>query len=336
MHLCQKQIKNIKTAADDLTFLQNTHQKYSEVLQQNKIDLEAMARSIVELNKRIKGMQIDLRNTLYEAVTAKHELAQSMLEGRGSMEELILDAIRKRYEKEWDLIQQDIDVKRNALNEEKTLINERLQARKKAAEKEDKYGRLTSLESQLSTISADPTRAKEQLALRKEIAQLRKELSWDIAEEEAQAQIESIDQQIKSLEDYVKWMDKYYEDLINNPTALAAEMSAVFQASNTEMIAWASANIKGFNEMTEAMQSDTINRMNQLAFQTDEEMIRWMGENVVDFSNLTIAEQETLIGAVRTMVTDSNDYVIDWLKKNNEEYQNATDTQEVDNGKWLD
>lgn len=314
---------------EDTEKLKEAHAEYSKKLVQNKADLEELTRTIEENRKAIRQAEIDLRTLLHEAMMASVELKASMLTSRQEMEEQVLATIRARYEKEWELIQEDIDRKKQALEDEKRLINERLQERKKAAEEEDKYRQLADLEQQLARISADPTRAKDQLALQNQIAALREELSWKIAEDEVAAQEKSIDQQVESLDDYKTWMEKYYEDLLNHPIRLAEEMINVFKNADAELVAWLSASVFNFSSMTEEQQRATVDRIHQLSYMTTEEMTRWMSDNVSGFVELTEQEQFSLIESVRTMAHQGNAEVISWLMANNEEFRNATEVQKM-------
>ena len=312
---------------EDTNKLKEAHAEYSKKLVQNKTDLEALKRQMDENRKAIRQAEIDLRTLLHEAASASVELRKSMLSARQDMEEQVLETIRARYEKEWELLQEDIDRKKDALNEEKRLINERLQERKKAAETEDKYKKLADLEAQLARISADPTRAKDQLALQNQINSLRKDLSWQIAEDEVKAQEKSIEQQVESLDDYKNWMQEYYDDLLKHPIRLAEEMINVFKTADAELVAWLSTSVANFAGMTEEQQRATVDRVHQLTHMTTEEMSRWMTDNVIGFAELNEQEQFNLIETVRDMAMRGNDEVIQWLMANNEEFKNATDVQ---------
>ena len=97
-----------------------------------------------------------------------------MLEGRIDLENELLDVLARRYEKERDELLEVAGLKRETLSEELELLDEQLEARRKLNEEEDRAGKLEELEEQLERISADPTRKKEELALREEIAELRR------------------------------------------------------------------------------------------------------------------------------------------------------------------
>lgn len=329
--------KKYEQASSDLKSLQETHQQYTETVEQNKIELEELNDTLEETRNAIRDMQIDLRETIHEAIMDREELNDSMLENEVAMQEEVLAVIEERYQREWDLIKENIDAQKEALEEEKRLIDEELNARKDAAKKADRYAELRGYESQLAIISADPTRAKDQLELRKKIADIREEIAWDLAEVEAEAQKDSVDQQISSLDDYLTKMNEFYEALFENPQQMYQEMVEIFKASDAELVEWATANVEGFAQMTEEQQKQTINTIHQLMYATNGEVVNWMSEHVIGFTSLNETEQERLMTSVRTMVKDSNEYVVTWLEQNNREFQTSTDAQKetMSNG-WRD
>ena len=101
----------------------------------------------------------------------------------------------------------------------------------------------------------------------------------------------------------------------------------MFKDADAELFEWASNNITNFTNMTEEQQRATIDRIHQLAYQTDEEMIRFMTENVQGFAAMSEEEQMRMVESVREMVEDGNTYIIQWLKDNNQNYIDATDVQ---------
>ena len=169
--------KKYKQAATDLEALQKLHQQYSETLLQNKIDLEELTKEIKEQQDAIRDMEIDLRDLIHDAILDREALNKRMLEGQIDVENELIDVITRRYEKERDQLIELAEAKRDALNEELTALDEQLAARKKLSEEEDKAKELAEKEAQLARISAGPTRKKEELKLRQEIADLREEMA---------------------------------------------------------------------------------------------------------------------------------------------------------------
>ncbi|MGN0763624.1 MAG: phage tail tape measure protein, partial [Aristaeellaceae bacterium] len=234
--------KKYKQAAVDLEALQSAHQQYSEQLLENMTDLEELQDQIEEWHNTVREMEIDLRELIHDAILDREALNQRMLEGRIDLENELMDVLTRRYEKERDELIEVAELKREALNEELSALDEQLEARKKLNEQQDRAKLLAEKEAQLARISADPTRKKEELALREEIAELREELAWELAEEEVNAQKKSIEAQIDSIDEYIEYVENYYEELLSNPRKLIEELQELMTRSDEEILAWLEAN----------------------------------------------------------------------------------------------
>lgn len=107
-------------------------------------------------------------------------------------------------------------------------------------------------EAQLARISADPTRKKEELALREEIARIREEIAWELAEEEVNAQKKAIESQIDSIDDYMEYVETYYEELFANPRKLIEEMQELLTLTDEEILNWLEQNHEDYQKATDA------------------------------------------------------------------------------------
>lgn len=246
-------------AADDLKSLQQQHMEYSKQLKQNRNDIEALNKEIKEWKNKIRQMEIDLRNTILEAIEDREELKERMLQGTIETEEAILDIIKARYEKERDEILETADAKKDALEEEKQALQEQLNARKEAQQEEEKLVELKKLEAKLARISADSTRRKEAMELQEQIKDLRDEIAWDTAEKEVEAQQDAIDQQITSTEEYADYIEKYYEDLLANPRNFIEEVQKIMAQSDEEILQWLKENSEEYKNSTDATRTDITN-----------------------------------------------------------------------------
>lgn len=233
-------------ANEALAKLQTQHQKYSKSLLQNKIDVDALTEAIKEQERQIRQMQIDVRNMIEKAIRDREALYESMLQAEISLENTIMDILKRRYEKERDLILDGINERIKALQAEKRAIDENLRKRREEDDFAKKQARLRELEEQYARISADPTRQREALAIHKEITSLREEMAWKLAENEAQAQKDAIDEQINSLQDYIAYVKKHYEDLFQYPEGLIAEMRRIMEMTDAEILAWLQANDENY------------------------------------------------------------------------------------------
>lgn len=294
-----------KHAYDEINSLQDAMMNYTKKLQDNSDAMEELERNIAEYRKAIRQKQMDVENMILQAIMDREERRKKTLSGTIAMEKLILDIIKKRYEKERDEILETQKLKRKAYEEEKRKIDELLQARKDAEKEQDKKKQLETLEGQLVRISADPTRQKEKIALEKKIKALRDEMAWDSAEKQAKAQKDGIDQQIKSLDDYVEYVEKYYEELFKHPDKLIEEMKKVMQKTDDEIIAWLQANFAEWNTYTDNMKAQTI--------ESWKEMLRDMR-----------GEMKLYWDEVYSIIAQGDQAILNFLKENSEEYRKAS------------
>lgn len=310
--------KLYKQATGDLEALQEQHKEYSTAVLENVNDLEELRQSLKELKRNIRDLEIGLRETLREAFEARAELEASMLDGRVAMEDLIFSIIQERYQKEWDLANENLDNQREAYDEQLRLLRDNLNKRKQIAEDAKKSEELAGLESQLEMISADPTRAKERLELQKRIATLREEISWDAAEREVEAQEESINKQIETLEEHVEYLAQYYEDLFEHPKRLIQEVEALMAMTDAQIVAWLTAN------STEYLNASS-NRQLQMAKEWNETLRTMHGTAI------------TYWDEIEDLITQGDDAIIAFLKANHPDYRNAGKLQaEAYVDEWLD
>ena len=296
--------KKYKQAAVDLEALQSAHQQYSEQLLENMTDLEELQDQIEEWHNTVREMEIDLRELIHDAILDREALNQRMLEGRIDLENELMDVLTRRYEKERDELIEVAELKREALNEELSALDEQLEARKKLNEQQDRAKLLAEKEAQLARISADPTRKKEELALREEIAELREEMAWELAEEEVNAQKKSIEAQIDSIDEYIEYVENYYEELLSNPRKLIEELQELMTRSDEEILAWLEANHEEYETATDA---------------TRESMRLGWQEMLDDMRGYT----QTYWDEVEEIIAQGDDAIIEFLKQNSADYKEA-------------
>lgn len=309
------------------------HKEYEKTVEENAADLDELNRAIEEARRQILELEITLEEMIEQAIRDREEKRKSMLEGEVAMQDTILEIIQARYQKEWDMIKEDIERRKEALEEEKGLIDERLNARKKAAEKEDKYAELESLEEQLARIALDPTRGKDAEDLQNKIDDLREEIGWDMAEEAADREKEAIDQQIKSLDEYGEYIDEWYTKLFENPTTLIEEMLEIMAGTDEEILKWLQENDETFKVSTEAKQQqmvetwqETLNQMrgitvtywdevNDILAQGEEAAIEFLQAHSAEYATSSEKQKQLLISswqeafaAVRRAYLDNYNY----------------------------
>lgn len=303
---------------EELTKLQEQHQEYSLRLLKNKTDVENLTKSIKAQNDAIRQMEIDLRNTVLEAIEDREERAERMLQGRVKVENEMIALLKKRYEKERDEILKTADLRKQALEDEKAGIDELLAARKKQEESDDRLQQIAELEAKTARISADPTRQKEAISMREELAKLRNDLAWEEAENEAEAQKKSLDDQIQNIEEYKEYWQNYYEELLNDPRRMMEELKDIIESSDEAILEWLKANSEDFAKATDATQQTMINSW--------EAMLLDMRGSV-----------ETYWDEVESIIAQGDDYIIEFLKEHSADYAEAGKLQaEAYVDGWMD
>lgn len=299
-----KSSEEYETAANELKELQERHQDYSLELINNRTEVDKLTKAIKEQQDTIRQMEIDLRNTILQAIEDREELNERMLQGVISVENEILDMIQRRYEKERDLILENSQRQIDLLQQERDLLDEQLQLRKEQAEEEEKAAKLAELEAKYARIAADPTRKKEMLTIEKQINELRDEMAWDLAEKEVRAQQESIDEQITSIEDYMEYIEEYYNDMFEHPQKLIAEMKEIIKGTDEEIMDWLKKNSEDYADKTEATQRDMVNN--------------W--QSMLDDMRGAIT---TYWDEVESIIAQGDDAIIAFLKENSADYRAA-------------
>ena len=296
--------EDYQTVADDLDRLQQAHQDYTKKLIENNESIEKLKNSIKDIKDEIRDMQISLRQTIYDAIEDRENKIKNMLSGEVDMENTIIDLLKQRQEEEHNLSTSLADERIAALEKERDLIDEELNARKEQAEKEEELAKLHDLETKLNRISADPTRMKERMDLEKQIAEMRNDMAWEAAEAEAKARQDSIDEQIANIEKYKEHLEKYYEDLANNPDALIAAMKEILGGSDSEIIEWLKNNDQAFAQATDANQKQMVN-------------------NWQDMLDTMHGRVKTYWDEVEQVIAGGEEHIIDFLKENSEEFAQA-------------
>lgn len=238
--------KKVKYASEDWYDLQKQlrsaeeeYNKLSGQIQKNTDELEKNRR---ETNKT----KIEVEDLLRSAFEDEEEYRKSKLEGQIEIENEILDAIKQRYQKEWDLIREDIKKKKEALNDEMALIDERLNRRKKANSLDAKYEELSNLQYQLSMISSDSSRTREQKELRKKIEDITKEIADSNAESVAAYEKDLLEQQSKAYDEYTEESEKDFDEYMKNANNFANEIADILKGSASDIISWLQNNNEEF------------------------------------------------------------------------------------------
>lgn len=254
----KEQMSQTKKGTDDWYSLYESVLQYEEGIEEATQAIQDNIEKMKENEKEILKMHTALEQSVLEEIETRKQMERDMLAGSVSMQDMIVEAIRERYRKEWELVKQDIDKKRQALEEEKSLIDERLQRRKDAEDEAEKYEELSEYKKQLALISMDSTRTKDAAKLREQISKLEKEMAWDAAEDEAEYQKEQIDDQIQAYDDFVQYGEEDLEDWLSDANNFVEEVDDVLKMSQEALMQWLKENMEEYGLALDDAQKQMI------------------------------------------------------------------------------
>lgn len=254
----RNQLKTVERGSDDWQKLYEQILKYEEELDQTNNTITANTIKMQQNQSAIRKSRTDLEDLVVQEIEARIQKQREMLAASVEMQDMIVEAIRQRYQEEWDIQKKDLEKKREALEEEKSLIDKRLQMRKDAEDEAKKYEELEEYRRQLAMISMDSTRTKDAAQLREKIAQTEDELAWKTAENEANAQKESIDDQIKGIERYEQYGDEDLALLLEDANNFASDVADVMQMNQQDMFDWLKNNVKEYSHSLEDAQTQMV------------------------------------------------------------------------------
>lgn len=294
------QMAATKSGSDDWYDLRDALLAAEEEMSELNNTIEENQKKLEENQEAIRQTRITLEDMLAQEIQNRIQKQRDMLAGTVSMQDTILQAIRDRYTKEWELVKKDIDKKKQALEEEKSLIDERLQMRKDAEDEAEKYEELAELKKQLALIEMDSTRTKDAAEMRKKISDIEKDIGWDIAEKQADAQKASIDDQTKAYDDYVTAGDEQLATFLEDANNFTSEMTEIMGMNHDQLFAWLQNNVDEFKNSLAKAQEQMVQSWNdtwkQMTGQTD---TYW------DWINQILATKESFLDFMK----QSDDYI---------------------------
>ena len=256
--MMQQQMAQTDMGSDEWYKLVDAIRKTEETSAAAKNRLEDIDRELKDLSNQIHKTRTDLEDVVVEEIEARIKRERDMLAGSVSMEDIILDAIRKRYEKEWELIQEDIQRKRDAMQQEMDMIDERLQKRRDAEDTAERMDKLNEYKQQLAMISMDPTRNKDAAELRKQIAEIEKEIAREVADNEAEVSKKSLQDQIEAYDDYVTDREAALQELLKDANNFTDEVNSVLQLSQEQLFDWLKNNVEEYQNSLEEQQKQML------------------------------------------------------------------------------
>ena len=235
--------------------LDSTIYKWEEELSKvnNKIEQneKALEQNVVQILKTRQAVESQIDSEIRKRIQEeKDRLAATV-----SIENTIIETIRKNAKEQWDLEKKTIQKKKEALSQEKSLLNERLQARKNAIQTEEKYEEIARLKQQLALIQSDSSRTKEAKELTKQIADLEKEMAWQIADEQAAATSKMIDDQISAYDDYVAKQEEDLNEYLENTNNFREKLDEILNGSVQDFLDFMHENSEEYKNATVEMQA---------------------------------------------------------------------------------
>lgn len=231
-----------------------------EALKSSENQQEKVLENQKKVEESILKVHKNLISLIDNELKTREKERRERLSAEVSIQNQILNLIRNRYKQEWAIIKADIDKKKQALQEEKALINERLNARLNAEKEEERYTKLSELQRQLTLISADPTRTKDAIEIMKQIEDIQKEIANETAQQEVNAAGEQLDDQTKAYDEYAKYSEERLNEWLKDANNLQEELDAVLGDSDApwedrfnNYMDWIKQNDENYKYGTEAM-----------------------------------------------------------------------------------
>ena len=220
--------------------------KKEEALGQENAQLEKNNKLLEENEKKIMQVRKTLEDAVDKEIEAEKKRQREILAANVTMQNTVVELLKKRLQDEWNLKKKDIAKEKEALNEYKKLINERFNYRKKASQQADKDEELADYRRQLALIEADPSRSKDAKELRRKIEELEKDQAWNISEDEVNAENERIDDQITGMDKFVQYNEELLNEILGDANNFATEMNDILSGSFEE----------SYNKILEFMQKE--------------------------------------------------------------------------------
>lgn len=279
--------------------------KREESLEAENVQIEKNNKLHDENVKKIMQVRKALEDAVDKEIEAEKKRNREILNANVSMQNTIVDLLKRRLQNEWDLKKKDLDKEKENLEEYKRLINERFAYRKKASEQADKDEELADYRRQLALIQADPTRSKDALELQRKIEDLEKEQAWSIAEDQLNAENERIDEQAEGLGKFIQYNEELLNDILSDANNFAAEMNDILSGSFED----------SYDKIMEFMRKENEAFMKSLP-DAQKQMIQgwedtWKKANDIVDSNY----------AMITSILTSKDSFLDYMRNTDREYR---------------
>ena len=294
--------------------------KREEALKAENTQIDKNNKLLEENEQKIRKVRQALENAVDKEIEDEKRRQREMLAANVSMQDNVLNVIKKRYQDEWNLKKKDLEKEKDNLNEYKKLINERFNYRKKAAQEADQAEELADYRRQLALIEADPTRTKDMKELRRKIDELEQNQSWNIAEDEISAENQRIDDQIKTTDDYIAYNEEKLNELLSDANNFSVELSNVlsgsFEESYQKILDFMAKENEAFMKTLPDAQAQMIQSWEDT----------WKKANDIMDSNYT---------QITAVLTDKDTF-IDFMKNTDRIYRNYIENNDENSAKIME
>ena len=229
-----KLLEEVKGNVTEENRLNEAIKKNEESRASENAQIDKNNKLITENTKKIKQVRKALEDSIDKEIEEEKKRKREILSANVSMQDTIVDLLKKRLQDEWNLKKKDIEKEKESLNEYKKLINERFNYRKNAAQQADREEELADYRRQLALLEADVTRTKEAKELRRKIEEMEKENAWTTAEDELNAENERIDEQMEGMDKFIQYNEELLNDILGDANNFADEMNNILSGSFEE------------------------------------------------------------------------------------------------------
>ena len=302
-------LSQTKSGSEEEERVTDLIRKNEEAIESENAQINKNTKLLEENEKKIRQVRKTLEDSVNKEIENQKKLEREILSSNVSMQNTILELLKKRLQDEWNLKKKDLNKERENLNEYKKLINERFNYRKKASQQADKDEELADYRRQLALVEADPTRSREAKELRKKIEDLEKEQAWTIAEDQVEAENNRVDDQLEAIDKFVSYNEEKLGEILSDANNFAQELNDILSGSYEEsydkIIAFMQVENEAFMKSLPAAQAKMIQGWEDT----------WKkAKDVFDNNYAEISE-----------VTKSKNTYLDYMKTNDREYVGLSD-----------
>jgi len=225
----REQMTHYKSTSQEYKDLEDALRKYTTSIEDNKIAIITLDKALEEHDKELRDKTIETQN-------------------------LILDAVKNRIKKQYDLESKALDDKIALLNREKQILTDNYNDSKKAKDDADLQTQLNKKESELMRISRDNSGLyeKDKLALTDEVAKLRDQIHQNSLDSEVTAQQKAIDDQVTAVEKQKQDLTDQYNLMEADYRTYWAEVTNILNGSQTSILDFLKNNTDAYKNAGQA------------------------------------------------------------------------------------